>query len=473
MRKLLAVLPALALTACAVGPNYKPPAPPPPAATGAFQTAVPGTVQAPLPDNWWRLYDDPALDGLVRRALAANTDLRVAEANLRRAQLVLREARVAFVPDGSVSAGADYDDGSGNSNGQGGFQQGGSTTQWSYNGGLSLSWEADLFGRLRRTIEATRADAEAAQAARDRVAVTVAAETARAYTDACALGEAVAVARESIGIAERQLTLQRQRERAGAASRLDSERTATQLAQIQAALPGIEGRREAALFELAALLGATPADIPAEARACARAPAPLAQIPVGDGQGLLARRPDVREAERMLAADTARIGVEVANLYPRITLGGSGNFFRNDQVRGGDSFTFSLGPLISWSFTDLVGGRFRIKQAEATAQASLATFDGRVLTALKEVEQALSYYGAELRRNDRLKDAAVHAEAAYDLARQRQRAGSISTFELLDSQRALLDARSTFASSNQQLGSYRVDLFKALGGGWQAVPGPN
>jgi outer membrane protein TolC len=220
------------------------------------------------------------------------------------------------------------------------------------------------------------------------------------------------------------------------------------------------------LFELAALMGLTPAEAPAAAKACARAPRVLQPLPVGDGQALLARRPDVREAERKLAADTARIGVATADLYPRISLGGSGNFFRNDQVRGSDSFSFSLGPLISWSFPSIAVGRARIAQAEATAQASLASFDGAVLTALKEVEQALSTYAAETERNARLQEAVGHAEAAYRLADQRYRAGSIALIDLLDAQRDLTTARSALAASNQQLGSLRIDLFKALGGGW-------
>lgn len=188
---------------------------------------------------------------------------------------------------------------------------------------------------------------------------------------------------------------------------------------------------------------------------------------MGDGRGLLARRPDVREAERQLAADTARIGVATADLYPRISLGGSGNFFRNDQVKGGDSFTFSLGPLISWSWPNLLVGRSRVQQAEAQAQASLAAFDGTVLTALKEVEQALSFYATEGERNERLQEAADHAAAAYRLADQRYRTGSIAFLDLLDAQRQLLDARMALANSSQLLGSRRVDLFKALGGGWQ------
>jgi len=464
MRKLAPLLVFLA-SACAVGPDYKRPETAPPAAA-AFQSAAPGTKAGQTADRWWRLYDDPVLDGLVERALAANTDLRAARANLLRAQAVLSEARAGLMPQGQITGGANYGNNQGFQGGQG--QQGGGSTQWSYNAAQTIDWEIDLFGRLGRTIEAAKADAAAELAARDRVAVTVTAETTRAYVDACALAEAVAVAQESIAIAERQLSLQQQRERAGAASRLDVERSATPLATIRAALPSLEGRRRASLFELAALIGATPAELPEAARQCARAPAVLQPIPVGDGQALLARRPDVREAERRLAADTARIGVATADLYPRISLGGSGNFFRNDQVRGGDSFTFSAGPLISWSFPSVLAGRTRIRQAEAGAQASLAAFDGAVLTALKEVEQALSLYAAEAERNARLREAERHADAAYGLAGQRYRAGSIAFLELLDTQRELLDARSALAASTQQLGSLRVDLFKALGGGWEA-----
>ncbi|MEJ5977454.1 TolC family protein [Novosphingobium sp. PS1R-30] len=463
MRKLAAILLPLLASACAVGPDYKRPTTPPPA-VGTFQTVAPGLSSAPAEDKWWRLYDDPALDGLIQRALAANTDLRAARANLERAQAVLREARANYRPQGQTTGSGQY----GNS---GGFVgQGGRSSEWIYNGGINIEWELDLFGRIGRTVEAARADADATAATRDRVALTVAAETARAYVDACALAESIAVARSSADIAQRQLGLIDQRVRAGAAARLDSERSATTLANIRAELPTLEGRRRASLFELAALLGLTPAEVPAEAQACARAPKVLQAIPVGDGQALIARRPDVREAERKLAADTARIGVTTAELYPKISLGGSGNFFRNGQVRGSDSFTFALGPLLSWSFPSVLAGRTRIDQAEATTRASLASFDGAVLTALKETEQALSTYAAETERNQRLREAVGHADVAYRLSDQRYRAGSTGLLDQLDAQRELIAARSALAASDQQLGSLRVDLFKALGGGWADLP---
>ncbi len=467
MRKVASLFPALLLGACTVGPNYAPPQTLPPT-EGAFQTQAPGTATTAPDDQWWRLYDDPVLDRLIERALAANTDLRVARANLQRARAALRETRTGLAPSGVISGGADY----GNDGGMNGEQaQGGS--QWSQHGAGTLEWEVDLFGRIGRSIEAASGDAAAQAAVRDGVALTVAAETARAYVNACALAQSIAVAKESVGIAEREHSIQQSRVDAGAASDLDAERAATVLANVRAQLPTLDGDRRAYLFELAALLGATPSEVPAEAGACAKAPAPVAEIPVGDGRALLARRPDVRAAERRLAAETARIGVATAELYPRISLGGSGNFFRNDSVRGSDSFTFSLGPLISWNWGALFAGRAHVQQAEASTQAALATFDGTVLTALKEVEQALSRYAAESERNHRLQEAERHADRAYRLSDTRYRAGSSAFLNLLDAQRQLLDARMTLASSNLQLGSLRVELFKALGGGWQAEAARN
>ncbi len=466
MYKIAIVLLPLFASACATGPDYHPPLPPSPRATGNFVTDAPGTQAADAQDMWWRLYEDPTLDRLVERALTANTDLRVAAANLRRAQAVLREARAARFPSTDLTGGAHYGDGFGGNGGVGQLPGG---AQWSATGGMDIAWEVDLFGRVSRSVEAARADADTVAAARDRVAVVIAAETARAYVDACTLAESEAMVRQSITIAEQGLALIHARFRAGSAATLDVERSAGTLADTRAALPLVIGQRQASLFELAALMGSAPADIPAEARNCTRAPAPIALIPIGDGAGLLARRPDVREAERKLAADTARIGIATADLYPRISLGASGNFFRNDQVKGSDSFSFSLGPLLSWSFPNIVAARARIAQAEAGAQASLATFDGVVLDALKEVEQALTAYAAQQARRDALAESVARAESAHRLAERQYRAGSISFLDLLDTQRQLIQGRIALAGSMQALGSARIDLFKALGGGWQAA----
>lgn len=459
MRKLLFLL-SLTTAGCAVGPRYEPPQPVAKAA-GAFTTGAAGVASAAeLPDHWWRLYNDPVLDGLIEQALAVNTDLRIASANLAKAEAVLGEVRGGRLPTTDLSGGISY------GSGAGGIARPAGDRQWAHSGGLAVAWEVDLFGRVGRAIGAARADAEAVEAARDAVRVTVAAETARAYGDACAFGASVAIARTSLETAQDSLRIVTAQERAGSVGRLEVERAAGAVATARAAIPEVEGQRRVALLELAALLGGQPGDVPAEVHGCTRTPAPIASLPIGDGNALLRRRPDLREAERRLAADSARIGVATADLYPRIQLGANGNFLRNDDIVGSDSFSFSLGPLLSWSFPNSAVARSRLKQAEAQGDASLAAFDGKVIGALKEVEQALARYDAGQQRHAALAEARDRAQTAYDLAQARYRAGSASLLDTVIAQQSLIEARATLAASDQQLGSARVDLFKALGGGW-------
>jgi NodT family efflux transporter outer membrane factor (OMF) lipoprotein len=459
---------SLLASACASGPDYQRPETPA-ASAGAFVTTAEGIDPAhALPDNWWQLYRDPVLDDLVKQALSANTDLRVASANLANARAVLSEARAGRLPSTTVSGGASYGDAAQIGGGQGTGIANLGDAQWSTNGSFGVSWEADLFGRVSRSIEAARADAQAVEAARDGVRVLVAAETTRAYLNACSYAFSLDVARASSGAAQETLKLVSAQEKAGSAGRLDVERASAAAASAQAAIPQMEGEQRAALFELAALLGTTPDSVPSAAQACSHPPSPTSALPVGDGAALLRRRPDLREAERQLAGSTARIGVATADLYPRISLGGSGNFFRNDMVKGSDSFSFSLGPLISWSFPNISVARARVRQAQAQTDAALAQFDGKVLTALKEVEQALTRVSTGERRLESLREAQDHAERASQLADQRYRAGSVSYLDVLVAQSEMLDARSAYASALRDLSSRRVDLFKALGGGWES-----
>jgi NodT family efflux transporter outer membrane factor (OMF) lipoprotein len=455
----------LLMSACTVGPRYEPPQPAPSATAPFVSHAQEIDSVDSLQDDWWRLYRSPALDELIAHAFASNTDLRVAMANLERARAVVREVANARWPATTVTGGATYGDGS-----QGNTAQIASQTtndaQWSQNAGLSVSWEVDLFGRVRRTVEAARADAEAVQAARDAVRVTVAAETTRAYINACAYAFAIAVARDSLNTSNENLRLVTEQERAGTAGKLDLERAGAASASARAAIPPLENQRRRALFELAALLGATPAEVPEAANACAKPPEPVATVPVGDGAALLRRRPDLRQAERRLAADTARIGVATADLYPRISLGGSGNYFHNAFVAGSDSFSFALGPAVTWSFPNIGAARARLWQARAQGEASLAAFDGTVITALKEVEEALTTVSSEQARLDALTEAQARAEKAHVFVDLRYRAGSASYLDVLVAQHDLLEARAAYADSVQQLASARVDLFKALGGGW-------
>jgi len=460
-RWMAAPLLAVILAGCARGPDYRAPDTPP-AAAGPFVSQSAYTRTAPPPDDWWRLYDDAALNALVARAFDANADLLQAQANLARARAIYDEARSSLWPATLAHGGAQY------GRDQAAWAGGGQApAQWSYSGGLQIAYEVDLYGRVRRDIEAARYDAESMAAARDAVRVAVAAETTRAYTDACTLGDAIDIARASAGLAADNLRLVSSRLQAGAATQLDVERAGAAAARAQAAVAPLQGQRQAALFELAALIGKTPAEVPATARQCRHAPSLATALPVGDGASLLRRRPDLRQAERGLAADTARIGVATADLYPRITLGASADYFRNGQLRGNRSWSFALGPLISWEFPHMAAARSRLRQARAQADASLAAFDAAVLRALKETEQALAAYNAALTQRAALLQARERAGKAFDLARQRYRAGAIAYLDVLVAQDEFIGARAQLAAADLRAGAERVAVFRALGGGWQ------
>lgn len=453
------VLPAMALSACAAGPDYTPPTPPALSAA-PFVSAVGDDFAVAEPETqWWRIYDDPALDGLITRALAANTDLRVALANLRAAEAVVAEAGNARLPQTSLSA-----------NGSFGQRQmplflpdarlGGSL-------GAELSYEADLFGRVSRTIEAARADVEAEAFAKGAVRLRVIAGVTQAYLAACTAAEAGTIARSSVDLAADSARITGLREAAGSSGRLDVVRAQSLLAQARAEVPPIQAARQTALFELAALMGLTPQQVPEAATQCERAPQIDRAIAVGDGAGLLRRRPDVAEAERRLAAATARIGVATADLYPSIKINASVAQAAGEGVSTAQGFQFGIGPLLSFSFPNTGAARARIRQSEARAEAALASFDGTVLIALKETEQALASYSAAVTRRAELAQAEASAGEAFDLANTRYRAGSIAYIDVIVAQRELATLRLARTQADSDLASGSVAVFRALGSGWR------
>lgn len=467
MRMLLTTVSALMLSACAVGPDFVAPTPPV-TASGPFLSTREGvTTIAPAPNDadpeWWRLYKDPVLDGLVTDALAANTDVRVAVARIAKARASLREVRGDRLPSTNLSAGATYGRVS-----EGQVPPGADRTGWQVDAGLTVGYEVDLFGRVSRGIEAARGDVAAAEADADAVRVTVAAETARAYADAASAAERLSVAGRIVALLDKSVALTARRAEVGLTTKLDTARVAALRDQRAADIPAIAAERDAALFRLATLTGRTPAELPqiaAERRTTLRLDQP---IPVGDGAALLARRPDVAAAERRLAASTARIGVATSDLYPKITLGGSvgqtsgglGDLF------GGGPLRWLLGPLINWNFLNQEGARARIAGAEADTQASLATFDGTVLRALEETETALSSYAHMLDRRTALQSARDQAEIAVKITRAQQREGQIDGLVALDAERTFAEAEASLALADARIADAQVDVFRALGGRW-------
>jgi NodT family efflux transporter outer membrane factor (OMF) lipoprotein len=458
-----------ALAGCAVGPNYAPPRVSGPAGFVASTPAI--AAAAAPPTQWWRLYNDPALDALVQQALTENTDLQVAAANLSQARALLNQARAGLFPSAGLSAGDTYGR-STTSDFAAALKGQKAPDEWFSSAGLDVSYEVDLFGRVRRTIEAAKANAASLAAAQDFVRVTVAAETTRAYADACALGEQVAVARQSLDVVQQGYDITVRQRDAGGLSDFDVAREGTLLAQAKAAIPGLEGQRRSAVYQLAVLTGRPPESLSAAADACHAPPLLTQPIPVGDGGQLLRRRPDVRQAERTLAAATARIGVAVADLYPTVTLGGSVSAGAPTLNGLGQyqNIAFGVGPLINWTFPNTLVAQAEIQAAKAQTSGDLAAFNGAVLNALKEIEQALATYGGELDRHAALAGAGDQSADAARLAQVRFQAGGASFLDVLDAQRTLVQTQADLAASDAALVSDQITVFKALGGGWEDSP---
>jgi len=276
------------------------------------------------------------------------------------------------------------------------------------------------------------------------------------------------VARGIVDLLDQSLALTRKRHAAGLESGLAVARIAALRDQRAAQVPTLEAARRAALFRLATLTGRAPANLP-EIAGERSVPLEIARaLPVGDGAALLARRPDIRAAERRLAADTARVGVATADLYPRITLGGSvGSTGPGlDDILTGGPLRWIAGPLLDWAFPNQEAARARIDGARADARGALAAFDAAMLNALGEVETALSTYARAIERRRVLQSASEEAERAARIVRAQQREGAVDSLGRLDAERTLADARAELAAQDEAVSLAQIDLFRALGGGW-------
>jgi NodT family efflux transporter outer membrane factor (OMF) lipoprotein len=469
--RILALGMAGTLAACALGPNYKPPTPPAGATAPLIAASPVSTTTSAPPDEWWQLYDDAEMNTLIAQAFAANEDLQTAEANLAASRAIYEGARSQILfPQTTVETGAIYGR---NATTNEILEISGHKPQtiWQFDTVLDASYELDLFGHVRRSIEAARDNSEAVVAARDNLRVTIAAETARAYGQICTLGEQINVANEALNLANQQQSIVQQRFDAGAGSQFDVVRAQVVVAQAQAALPPLQGQRQAALYELTALLGLTPENAPVAVETCVLPPHLSAPMPVGDGAALLQRRPDIREADRQLAVSLANVGVATADLFPRVTLNGfyGGASTQINMLGSNNGLTWGIGPAISWSFPNMSGPLAQLAQAHANEKGAVAHFNSVVLQALKETEQALAIYSAELNHHAALVAAQGEAQHEYSMAQDEYSAGGIATLDLLASEQTLTNANAAVASSDAALVQDQISVFKTLGGGWQVA----
>ena len=488
-----------------VGPDYAGP-PAAPAAPGAFARAgdLAGTQPDAAPARWWTALNDPPLDRLEERALSANPNLDVARARLRQARAALAGARANGGPNGTATAlaaharlppladklgesgsgsGGGADGAGGESGGGGGLRIPSSLNL--YNVGFDATWEIDLFGGVRRATEAAGAGAEAAQASLADAQVSLAAEVAQAYVGLRATQARMLLADAAIARQQRSVDLTARRVQGGTASTLDLTRLQGQLEATRAEAEPLAAQLDAARDALAVLVGAAPGSLdaelgspPAPASAGDTAPAdsvplPPAQVAVGDPAGLLQRRPDIRAAERTLAARTAQVGQAEAARFPRLTLLGLigiGGTHPSDLTHL-DDYTAIAAPRLSWNVLDFGRNRARVDQAEGVRAEAEAHYRAAVLDALRDAEDALARFRQRRTTVATVARARAAAAQAARLTQARQQAGTASLIDVLDAERQLLAADQNLAAARAALTDDFISLQKALGLGWSA-PGP-
>lgn len=461
------------LSGCAVGPNYREPQTAvsatfaSAAATNASATfsATNGAATSNL-THWWREFHDDTLDRLVARAAATNHDLRIAAARVREARALRTTAVLDLAP--VVHADAGYTKGVRSLDGAGGLPRPQREVEL-FDAGFDASWELDVFGRVRRGLEASTAAVAAAEADRRDVLVSVVAEVARNYFELRGAQLALAVARQNADNQRETLQITVEKLRAGRGTELDTARARTQLNATLAVIPSLEINIQRAIFRIGVLTGQPPTALVDELTPSRPLPELPALVNVGSPAELLRRRPDIRTAERLLAAATARIGVQTADLFPRVTFQGQvaleSKTFSGLGAAGSD--TYSFGPRISWAALDLGRVRARIQAANARADAELARYEQVVLTALEETEGALVEFGRAQARREYLVASARSAEQAVTLADQRYRSGVTDFLTVLDAQRTQLAIQEQLAQSETRSATALVAVYKALGGGWE------
>jgi NodT family efflux transporter outer membrane factor (OMF) lipoprotein len=479
MGRALSVLTLLALAGCTLGPNYHGPAQIAPRGEQAssFVRASDTALSArPGVTAWWRVLNDPLLDMLEERALAANPGLDVARARLRQARASLREQKAGELPKTDATAmyahvhlpGLNLDQ---SSSGQ---QGGGDTTDLNlYNLGFDASWEVDLFGGQRRVVEAAQATADAAQAGIADAQVSLTAEVAEAYVNLRDRQQRIALAERSIQSQSEMITLTRQRLDRGTASRLDLIRLQNGLDSTRASATPLRAERDAYLDQLATLTGGEPGAVDTLVGASGALPVPPGEVAVGDPAELLRNRPDICQAERALAAQTAKIGQAEAARFPRVSfmgLIGLGGTKLSDVTDTG-SLTALIAPQISWSFLDFGRNKARVEQAEGARDEAEAQYRATVLSALRDAEDSLSRFGYRRQTLASLAQAKAQADEAEALADQRYRAGTTTMIDLLDTRRQQIEAEQALSQGEAGLTGDFVAIQKALGLGW-SKPGP-
>jgi outer membrane protein, multidrug efflux system len=448
---------------CAVGPDYEPPSTSAPNEFANANSIVYGASASA--EEFWRLFEDPLLEQLVGDALAANHELRIALANLAEARAVHRLSRFDLAP--TITANAGY------------TEQRLATAQATgvardqevYEAGFDAFWELDFFGRVRRGIEADRAVGEAAEANLHDAQITIVGDVIRTYYELRGAQLRLGVVHRNVENQAASLDLTTVRYEAGRGTELDTSRARSQLSSTKADLAPVETAVTRSIHRLSVLTAREPDALRGALTPTQDLPALPALVPISDPATLLRRRPDIRVAERELAAATARIGVAVADLFPQVTFVGSVGFAANNRQGLGDTGSdgYLLAPGISWAAFDLGRVRARIGAARARTDAALANYELTVLRALEETENALATHAASRKQLADVEAAAEASRTAARLARVQYEHGVNDFLQVLDAERTLLDLEDRYAQTRTEAATSLVAVYKALGGGWSGA----
>jgi multidrug efflux system outer membrane protein len=463
VRLMVAIVVSVVLAGCAtVGPNYQPPIMDMPAAWQ--MTDDPALLpRAELVKRWWSLFNDPLLDRLIQTAAKNNRDLLAAIARMEEARANLGSTRGEFFPQVDANGSALWQETSDNGLGQG-------IDETLYAAGANAGWEIDLFGRIRRSVEAASADYQASAEDRTDVLISLYANVALTYLDIRTFQARLAAAKANIDSQRSVLALTQSRFRNGLATDLDVAQAERVLASTEAEVPPLNIGFSQSVNALAVLLGQPPGSLPAELAMPREIPLPPEKVTVGVPANLLRQRPDVRRAERQLAAQTARIGVLKADLYPSFSLTGALGFESIDagDLFNADSRVASFGPSLRWQIFS--GGRIRqqVKAQDARTRQALFGYEQSVLNALREVENALVAYIEDRTRLSALQRSVVAARRSVKLSTDLYKQGLVDFQLVLDAQRDQFSFENQFAAARGNSAANFVRLYAALGGGWDA-----
>jgi NodT family efflux transporter outer membrane factor (OMF) lipoprotein len=494
----LTILACLVMAGCTVGPNFERPQSTTPEVFNRTQTAQSPSkpVESQFDSDWWTQFNDPVLNDLEKQLADANLDVAQASARLVQSRAERRVAGAAADP--TLDAAASYDRERGSENGilsllgvtptgtQSQSASGSSPTGVAplpgskgspaynlYQVGFDATWEIDIWGRVRRSVEAATAESQASYEDRNAILLSARAELARDYIDLRNTQALLQIANQNLEIAQDALKLTQVRVRDGVTTDLDVSNASAQVENIQSLIPTLQSHCETTINAIGVLLGEEPGALSQTLAAPRDVPALPAQVPIGFPSELVQRRPDIRRAEAQLHAATASIGEAKADFYPRITLNGSAGMqsLQLSNLANWASGQFVVGPSISMPIFE--GGRLKatLQLREAQQQEAAIAYKQTVLQAWREVDDALVVYDAEQQRRDRLAEAVTMNERALTIARQRYQAGALDYLDVLNVQKQLLEAQSNLEESKATAATNLVGLCKALGGGWESTYG--